>query len=491
MPEVVRGPESARRREVSRDLVTPGAAVRVFGRGQELDMREAVVHEVSRELLAQLPVGQALPPRPEMHLVHGHRCPQQVRRRAPIQPVPVGPVVRRGEDHASGAGRLLGGERERVGLLAPGTVLAEDLVLVRRAVPEVRHEQLPHAARAEAAHHGAAAVPAVEVGDQADGLRVRGPHRERGACHGADEARVLADVGTQDPPEVFVSALSDEVEVELAERGQIAIGLVDGMGLALIGDIEPVVRHLPLRPDCHPHAAALVGEGDAGLAGHERDGIGSVLQGADGYAVVVRVSAEDRVGVVVPSGGELLEVGDGHGRRLRRLLGRRWLRRGGLRAAVTALRSARRWFGGHVVSSDASPRDGNGRPSERLRPRNSATSRTRLSGWVARTLTSYSPLRPKRARSMASAVSSSPSRLGATNAMSKPAATVTSPYVLHATAKALSASVATNPPCTMPCPLTICFVAPMVTLAYPGATARSRMPRPTLATSSAHMTSAQ
>ena len=61
------------RRVVRRDLVAPGAAEGVLGQRHELDVGEARRDHVVDELVGQLAVGQALPPRAGVHLVDAHR----------------------------------------------------------------------------------------------------------------------------------------------------------------------------------------------------------------------------------------------------------------------------------------------------------------------------------------------------------------------------------------------------------------------------------
>ena len=73
----------------------------------------------------------------------------------------------------------------------------------------------------------------------------------------------------------------------------------------------------------------------------------------------------------------------------------------------------------------------------RLRPRNSAIT---VSSAARRTVTSYTPERPRTARSVAVATRTSPRRADSRKATSKPEATVIVPRELQATAKALSAS---------------------------------------------------
>src|SRR5205085_4884677 len=70
--------------------------------------------------------------------------------------------------------------------------------------------------RAERAHRVEAAVPAVEVADDAHGRGVGRPDRERGAADSLD----LTDVCAQLPVQLLVPPLGDEVQVELADRRQ-------------------------------------------------------------------------------------------------------------------------------------------------------------------------------------------------------------------------------------------------------------------------------
>ena len=62
-PEVVGSAEPRCRRVVRRDLVSPRSAERVLGDRQQLDMGEALRHNVFRELAGELAVAQSGPPR--------------------------------------------------------------------------------------------------------------------------------------------------------------------------------------------------------------------------------------------------------------------------------------------------------------------------------------------------------------------------------------------------------------------------------------------
>jgi hypothetical protein len=67
----------------------------------------------------------------------------------PREPLTVAPGVARVEHHAGGGRRGLGVCRERVRLLPPQSVEAEDLVLVPAAGGGPGYEELPHTAGAE------------------------------------------------------------------------------------------------------------------------------------------------------------------------------------------------------------------------------------------------------------------------------------------------------------------------------------------------------
>ena len=215
-------------REVAGDLVAPRAGERVRHHRQQLDVREAHVARVGRELVGQLEVVQRAvvlervqPPRAEVDLVDRHRARPAARlaSRCASHSL-VAPLVRRAVDDRRGLRRHLGGERERVGLQPDLAVLREDLELVVGALADVGQEQLPDAGRAERAHRVQPPVPGVEVADDRDGARARRPDGERRAGDAVELAHVRAELGV----ELLVAALAGQVQVELAERRRNAYG---------------------------------------------------------------------------------------------------------------------------------------------------------------------------------------------------------------------------------------------------------------------------
>ena len=216
-------------------------------------------------------------------------------------PVVVAPGVRRLEDHRRRGGRDLGVERHRVGLLAPLPVGAEDRELVAGAAADVGHEQLPHAGLAELAHRVLAAVPAVERALHPHAACGRRPDRERGAGDGAAEGRVVAvHPGAEDLPQVLVPSLVDQVQVDLAERRQEPVRVVQDDRAGVVADLDPVVRDLlGVGDDAGPDALELVLEPGRGVAVRHHDAGGERLEHPDGHPALVRVRSEDGVRLAV------------------------------------------------------------------------------------------------------------------------------------------------------------------------------------------------
>ena len=317
-PEAVGVAEAAVGREVRRHVVAPGAAEGVLHHRHQLDVGEAEVLHVGDQVGGQLVPrpGAAVvvaAPRREVQLVDAHRGADRRGVGTGGHPLLVAPGVVGGEDLRGGARGGLGPLRQRVGLLAPVAVLAQDRELVRRPRPHAGHEQLPHAGGPELPHRVGAAVPGVGVAGQPDPAGRRRPHREGGAVDRPTvRALVGADVGAQDGPQLLVASLVDQVQVDLAEGGQEAVGVLEHQRPAVVGDRQAVVGDLGGREHTDPHALVLVGQRDLPeLTGHADPG-GQRSQDADRDCAVVRVRTQDGVRVAVLAADELVELLDGH-----------------------------------------------------------------------------------------------------------------------------------------------------------------------------------
>jgi len=198
----------------------------------QLDVREAGLDHVLGELLGQLDVGQARPPRAQVHLVRAHRLLVGPLLRPGGHPLAVLPLVHRLVHHRRGGRRHLGVLSQRVGVLDPVAVPAQDLELVLGADVRVRHVQLPDAGRAQRPHRPAVVrAPAGEVADHLDAVGARRPDREGHA--GALGLRA------QHRPELLVPALADQVQVELTQGGQMPVRVVELLAV----HVQPVVQH--------------------------------------------------------------------------------------------------------------------------------------------------------------------------------------------------------------------------------------------------------
>ena len=221
-------------------------------------MREAEREDVLGELVREVAVRQADAPRAEVDLVDAHGRGVRVAGGAPGDPLLVAPDEALLDDDRRGGGRDLGAARQRVGLLPPRAVLAEDLELVAGTRADARGEDLPDAAVAERAHGVRGALPVVEVADHAHGAGVGGPDGERGAADLAELARVGVHVGAEDGPERLVAALAHQMAVELLHGGQEAVGVVGDRGQRVVRDLEAVVGHVGDGEDGDPDAVLLV-----------------------------------------------------------------------------------------------------------------------------------------------------------------------------------------------------------------------------------------
>jgi hypothetical protein len=122
----------------------------VLGDRHQLDVREAQRNDVVRQRMRQLAVAEhlavAAPPRAGMQLVDRERRIERVVRAACGHPVGIVPVVAELPGARRGRRRLLGAERERIGLVGRVAVVRHDAVLVGLPAPHLRHAALPDAA---------------------------------------------------------------------------------------------------------------------------------------------------------------------------------------------------------------------------------------------------------------------------------------------------------------------------------------------------------
>ena len=321
--EVVGGAEPGRGRVEAGDLVAPGAAEGMLGDRHQLDVGEAQVPYVVGQLLGQLAVRQPRAPGREMDLVHRERRLVHRRVRAFRQPLLVVPLVVRGVHDRGGARRNLGAAGQRVGAQGLGAVGAGDVELVQLALADAGHEQLPHAGAAQRPHRIRASVPEVEGAGHPHAPRVRRPHGEPGA----GDALVGHRLGAERRPQLLVPALAEQVQVEVAQRGQETVRVLDVLDRPVVRHEQPVRRDLRQRQQAGEEPVPVVVQFGPQVPGGDRDGPCVRPEGTEGDPAGHRVGAEHAVRVVVGAGEQASAVdgvhggGDGHGC-LRRRSGR-------------------------------------------------------------------------------------------------------------------------------------------------------------------------
>ena len=64
-------------------------------------------------------------------------------------------------------------------------------------------------------------------------------------------------MGAEHVPQPFVSALADQMQIDLAERRQEAVRVVDDETRVAVGDLEPVVAYLLAFQHRLEHAARM------------------------------------------------------------------------------------------------------------------------------------------------------------------------------------------------------------------------------------------
>lgn len=140
------------------------------------------------------------------------------------------------DDDGAGFGAQFGGEGVRIGFESHHLAGArEDFEFVEAAFGESRDENFPDTGGASA-HRVDAAVPMIEIADDADARRVGRPDGEVHAGHSGDFAKVRA--------EFFVilemSAFAEEVKVVIGEKRREGKRVIGFAGLVLRGDAQTV-----------------------------------------------------------------------------------------------------------------------------------------------------------------------------------------------------------------------------------------------------------
>src|SRR6266481_5268836 len=198
--------------EITERLVAPGAVKGVLHDGEQLDVGVAEIFHVGDELVTELAVGQPAilflgnaAPGAEVHFVDGDWRFEPVSLRALRNPCAVVPfvVIEAGDDR-TGLGPELGTEGVGIRLERQDiSIRADNFIFVDCAFVEFGEEEFPDAGRASRTRVMDAAVPTVEVTNDADTLCAGGPYGEVDAA----DAFESYDVGAEFFVGVVMAAL--------------------------------------------------------------------------------------------------------------------------------------------------------------------------------------------------------------------------------------------------------------------------------------------
>ena len=123
----------------------------------------------------------------------------------------------------------------------------------------------------------------------------------------------MVHVGAEDVPELLVAALVDQVQVDLAQRGQEPVGVVEDGRLAAVGDRDPVVGDLRDGQHADPDPLVLVAEVGLGRVVQDDHPGRERLQDPHRDPALVGVCPQHGVRVSVLATDDLVELLDRNG----------------------------------------------------------------------------------------------------------------------------------------------------------------------------------
>ena len=214
-------------------------------------------------------------------------------------------------DHDRGGGRAhFAGESDGIGLQRQHVaVLPDDLIFVLVVGARAGGEYFPIAVAAHA-HGVAAAVPKIEVADDADPASVRRPHHEGNAGHAIEHHRMRAELVVK----AQMVAFAEQIEIVVGEHRRKAVGIFQFHVIVAEAGAQPVMfpavertRKQPGRIDTVEFAFAAVADRNHPLGVRQKN--------AQHGFIVLGVRPEIAEGVGMAAGDDLAGGGRqfGHG----------------------------------------------------------------------------------------------------------------------------------------------------------------------------------
>src|SRR2546423_732559 len=155
-----------------------------------------------------------------MNLVNAERTTRHIFRASRLHPGGVGPAVT-GQvvDQGGGLLAVLAKKGKRIAFQENGATSGTDFKFIVRVFADTGNEQFPNAAADQLAHRVNPAIPAVEIPDHTDALRVRSPDRKVNTGIVADLAKMRTEFVVKTP----MLAFGEKMNVHFAHDHAIGI----------------------------------------------------------------------------------------------------------------------------------------------------------------------------------------------------------------------------------------------------------------------------
>src|SRR6476620_3310402 len=177
-----------------------------------------------------IPLLRFAPPRSEMNLVNAERTARHIFRASRLHPGGVGPAIT-GQvvDQRGGLLAVLAKKSKRIAFQENRATSGADLKFVVRVFADTGNEQFPNAAADQLAHGVNPAIPAIEIPNHTDALRVRRPDREVNASVVTE----LANMRTEFVVKAPMLAFGKKMNVHFAHDHAIGIGVARDLFAAI------------------------------------------------------------------------------------------------------------------------------------------------------------------------------------------------------------------------------------------------------------------
>ena len=134
-------------------------------------------------------------------------------------------------DDGTGVWAQLGAKRIRIGFERKHVSRrADDFKFIDGAFGKLGKKNLPNARRTASAHGMDAAVPAIEVTNNADALGARGPNGKVNAANAFEGEEMRAEFLVR----VVMASLAHEIQIKLCENTRESVGVVDFERFAVV-----------------------------------------------------------------------------------------------------------------------------------------------------------------------------------------------------------------------------------------------------------------